>query len=103
MTNKRQEGPNVKLQEGRLTHSKLSGPVKGLNARSVGRINGRKTVSRNQGGRNHRSGACGWPHVLRHFKTKDEQLLGVIDEFFEQLLADFDKYLTGFNDKFMRQ
>ena len=40
------------------------------------------------------------PTFYLHFKTKDELLLSVIDEFFEQFLADFDAYLMGFPENF---
>ena len=40
------------------------------------------------------------PTFYLHFKTKDELLLSVIDEFFEQFLADFDAYLADFPENF---
>jgi AcrR family transcriptional regulator len=40
------------------------------------------------------------PTFYLHFKTKDELLLSVIDEFFAEFFEDFDEYLVGFPDNF---
>lgn len=40
------------------------------------------------------------PTFYLHFKTKDELLLSVIDEFFKQFFEDFDQFLLGFPDNF---
>ena len=40
------------------------------------------------------------PTFYLHFKTKDELLLSVIDEFFTQFFDDFDEYLVGFPANF---
>ena len=40
------------------------------------------------------------PTFYLHFKTKDELLLSVIDEFFAKFFENFDEYLVGFPDNF---
>ena len=40
------------------------------------------------------------PTFYLHFKTKDELLLSVIDEFFTQFFEDFDEFLDGFPNNF---
>ena len=40
------------------------------------------------------------PTFYLHFKTKDELLLSVIDEFFTRFFVDYDVYLEGFPDNF---
>lgn len=40
------------------------------------------------------------PTFYLHFKTKDELLMSVIDEFFTQFFEDFDEFIMGFPDNF---
>jgi AcrR family transcriptional regulator len=40
------------------------------------------------------------PTFYLHFKTKDDLLLSVIDEFYVKFFEDFDEYLVGFPENF---